>query len=116
MNILHTSPDATFVAHLLERPAIAARFRGLVMAMLLAGRPDQAETIIRNAVVGFGGTLIEPARRDAECGRISSWGPFDYQLDLLNCSGTGETFAELAADWAKAACRMTPADAAEVAA
>jgi hypothetical protein len=110
MNILPTSPDAALIANLMQRPAIAARFRGHVMAMLLAARPDQAETIIRNAVVGFGGTLIEPARREAECGRINSWGPFDYQLDLLNCSATGETFAELAADWAKAAWRMTPAD------
>jgi hypothetical protein len=111
MNILPTTPSAELVAHLMQRPAIAARFRGQVMAMLLNARPDQAETIIRNAVVGFGGTLIEPSRREAECGRISSWGPFDYQLELLQCSATGETFAELAADWAKAAWRMMPADA-----
>lgn len=110
MNILPTTPDAVFIAQLMQRPAIAARFRDQVMAILLAARPDPAETIIRNAVVGFGGTLIEPARREAECARISSWGPFDHQLDLLQCSATGETFAELAADWAKAAWRMTPAD------
>ncbi|ARU02998.1 hypothetical protein [Yoonia vestfoldensis] len=110
MNIVPTSSDAALIAHLMHRPAIAARFRGQVMEMLLAAQPDPAETIIRNAVVGFGGTLIEPARREAECGRISSWGPFDYQLDMLQCSATGATFAELAADWAKAAWRMTPAD------
>jgi hypothetical protein len=112
MMFLPQTPDPAFVAAILQNsPQVAARFRGHVMAMLLAARPDQAETIIRKAVVGFGGTLIEPSRREAECGRISSWGPFDYQLDLLQCSATGETFAELAADWAKAAWRMTPADA-----
>ncbi|WP_322889331.1 MULTISPECIES: hypothetical protein [unclassified Yoonia] len=112
MVILPANADAAFIAHLTQTsPIVAARFRAQIMELLLSAKPDQAETIIRNAVVGFGGTLIEPSRIDAEGGRISNWGPADYQLDMLQCSATGATFDELAADWAKAAWRMTPADA-----
>lgn len=110
MMLLPQSPDPALIANLMQTSAtLTARFRGQIMDLLLAVPADHAETIIRNAVVGFGGTLIEPSRIDVEDGRISNWGPFDYQLELLNCSGTGATFAELAADWAKAAWRMTPA-------
>lgn len=111
MALSHT-PDAALVASLMQTSTkLARKFRGQIMELLLSAKPDQAETIIRNAVVGFGGTLIEPSRADNEDGRISSWGPFNYQLDLLGCSATGDTFPELAADWAKAAWRMTPAEA-----
>lgn len=81
----------------------------LMMQLLFETPEDQAEQIIRKAVVDFGGTLMEPCRRQSDDSSISSWGPHDYQLSLLDCSGTGNTFAELAADWAKAAWRMMPA-------
>lgn len=81
----------------------------LMMQLLFEAPEHQAEQIIRNAVIDFGSTLVEPSRPYGDEGRICSWGPFDYQLSLFDCSGTGNTFAELAADWAKAAWRMMPA-------
>lgn len=94
----------------LDIAAMTESVRHQLMRQLFTNPPDRAEQIIRAAVVDFGGTLMEPSRAQAEGGRISNWGPFDYQLHLLDCSGTGGTFPELAADWAKAAWRMTPPD------
>lgn len=111
MMLLSQTPNFALAEKLgLDIPAMTAHVRGQLMQHLLSTPPHQAEAIIRKAVVDFGGTLMEPSRPHADDQRISNWGPFDYQLDLLQCSGTGTTMEELAADWAKAAWRMLPAD------
>lgn len=88
----------------LDLVAMTAHVRnGLAAKLATAHDP---EPILRDAVLHYGGTLIEPTSNPADANRISNWGPGDYQLALLDCSGTGTTIAEVAADWAKAAARM----------
>ncbi len=89
----------------LDLVAMTAHVRaGLADKLATAHDP---EPVLRDAVLHYGGTLMEPTSNPADANRISNWGPGDYQLALLDCSGTGTTIAEVAADWAKAARRMS---------
>lgn len=88
----------------LDLAAMIAHVRASLAAKLATAHDP--EPILRDAVLHYGGTLIEPTSNPADAHRISNWGPGDYQLALLECSGTGTTIAEAAADWAKAAGRM----------
>ncbi|MFQ1702925.1 hypothetical protein ACJ5NV_20305 [Loktanella agnita] len=99
MMFLPQTPHFALTAKLgLDLAAMTTRVR-CEIAQRIAAAPDNhgAATLMQQAVLDHGGTLIEPTPK---------WGPLEFHVNVLGCSGTGETVAAAASDWATCALRM----------
>ncbi|MFQ1700801.1 hypothetical protein ACJ5NV_09410 [Loktanella agnita] len=99
MMSLPQTPHFALAAKLgLDLAAMTAHVRCEIAARIDAA-PDglTSASLMQQAVLDHGGTLIEPS---------PGWGPLEFQVNVLGCTGTGETVAAAASDWATCAIRM----------
>lgn len=95
MLLLPTTPDFALANKLnIDTVAMMAHLRGK-LAETMRGGDDIA---IRNAIIRHGGTLCEPSG--------NNWGPFEYEIDVLRITTSGEDLATAAQGWAKCATRV----------
>ena len=99
MMLLPQTPNFALAAKLgLDLAAMTAHVRREIATRIDAAPDDQAAAaLMQQAVLDHGGTLIEPT---------PEWGPLEFQVTVLGCTGTGETLDAAAHDWATCAIRM----------
>ena len=99
MMLLPQTPNFALAAKLgLDLAAMTAHVRREIATRIDATTDDQsASTLMQQAVLDHGGTLIEPT---------PEWGPLEYQVTVLGCTGAGDTVEAAAHDWATCALRM----------
>ena len=77
---------------------MTAHVRREIAARIDATTEDQsAATLMQLAVLDHVGMLIEPT---------PAWGPLEFQVTVLGCTGAGDTVDTAGRDWATCALRM----------